>query len=145
MQVADGRELIGARPMRRLIGFAIDFVVQLVVYRAVILPLCGDDRVAAVGLWLVFAFTYFSVPVFVSGRTLGDFVCRMQVVSGGRGIGAVRALARKGVAVGVCLTLNTFPPIIGLAIVAVLGFGVWRSPGRRTILERASGTTVVGS
>ena len=136
--------LVGARPLRRLVGFTIDFVVLSVAYRAVILPVCGNDPVVAVGPWLGVAFVYFAVPVLVWSKTLGDQFCRMRVVAGDQRLGFGRSSLRAVVIIGVIVLLNSYPvPLVDLAVVALLGLGVWRPPERRTLLELASGTTVI--
>ena len=137
-------DLDGARPLRRLVGFTIDFVVLTVAYRVVILPICGGDRVLAVSPWLALAFVYFAVPVLVWSKTLGDWICRMRVVAVDQRLGSGRSSLRAAVTIAVIVTLNSYPvPIIELAVVALLGLGVWRTPARRTLLELASRTTVI--
>ena len=144
LEVADGSELMGARPLRRLVGFTIDFVVLAVAYGVVILPVCGGDRVVAVGPWLALAVVYFAVPIFVWSKTLGDWFCRTRVVAPTPRVGLGRSSLRATATIPVIVVLNTDPvPVVDLAVVAVLGLGVWRPPARRTLLERASGTTVI--
>ena len=124
-EIADGSERVGARPLRRLVGFTIDFVVLAVAWRFVILPVCGGDRVLAVGPWLALAFIYFAVPVLMWSKTLGDWICRTRVVAATPRVGLGRSSLHATATIAVIVVLNTYPvPIVDLAVVAVLGIGV---------------------
>jgi uncharacterized RDD family membrane protein YckC len=137
-------ELVGSRPFRRLTAFVIDYLVQITVWVDVILPLT-HDRLVAVPIWLVVVVAYLTLSTSCFGCTLGDLVCYQRVIArDGQRVPIDHAMLRAFVTVAVYLAIDTVPYALArAAVVVVLGFGLWRPPARRTIIERASNSTVV--
>lgn len=138
-------ELVGSRPFRRLTAFVIDYLLQGAAWLHVILPLAHHRIVIAVPIWLVAVIGYLTLSTSYFGCTLGDLVCYQRVIArDGQRVPIDRALLRALVTVVVYLAINTVPYALGrAALVGAVGFGVWRPPARRTIVEQASGTTVI--
>lgn len=140
-----------ASPWRRLAGYAVDYIVLLLLNAYVVLPLVGMSTASRPGIVVAggFVAAYVVLPQWLWGRTVGKWCAGTALVHQAERtrVSLPQAVLRwalpTGVTIAALLVTTTFSEVVGYGWRAVIYGALLFDPLRRGLHDRLARTVVV--